>query len=156
MDIYNTPESNLDNNEKLLIKPVRAIIYGLLIAVVLTQIVSGLEVVILGVMTNIDFNNEKEFQSIFVNNPLFLYIDLFVSAVVLYLAGIVVSKHTPTKEIKYLSIVAILTFIYYSYALYASGSFDLYPVYYNIATIIIIPAAIIMGGLRMRYRARPA
>ena len=43
MNIYKTPDSNSEKPESLQFKPVNAICYGLLIAVVLTMIVSTVE-----------------------------------------------------------------------------------------------------------------
>ena len=147
MDIYEAPKSDLTQLEALKIKPIKAILIGLLISIVLTQIVSAIEVIIFGLQTNLDFSNEKEYQLLFVNNPLFLYIDLFLSAIVLFFSGVVVSKYTPTKEIKYISIVTILTFSFYLYSFYASNSFETYPLWFNVTALIVIPASILFGGI---------
>ncbi len=146
MDAYQPPNSDLTIDNKRPFKPVKAVLYGLSIAFFLTTIVSTIVFVVLGIISGVDVGNEDALNTLFASNPLFLFIDIALTGVILYFAGSVVGKHTRGKEIKYAIIVSALLLIIITPLFVLTESFSTYPMWYNLSSFIIIPVGIYFGA----------
>ena len=64
MDAYQPPNSDLTIDNKRPFKPVKAVLYGLSIALFLTTIVSTIVFVVLGIISGIDMGNEDALNTL--------------------------------------------------------------------------------------------
>jgi len=78
-----------------------------------------------------------------------MLVDLVISTSICYFAGIVVGRHTPGKEYRYAIIVCIITLAFYLLLEFSGDSNYSYPLWFNLLTYFLTPAAILFG-------ARPA
>jgi len=147
MDAYKTPDSNLETNETLHFKPIKAVLFGLLIAIVLGLIVSTITALTIAVFEGIDLSNQDELEKYLASNYYYLLIDILITFFVLYWAGTVVKKYVPGKEKLYAMIVTALTVIIIALMLFMYGSYEMYPIWYNFTSILSIPIAIYWGAI---------
>lgn len=145
MEAYKAPDSDLTTNHKRPFKPVKAILYGLSISIILTTIVSVIALVIFGFVSGVDFTNEDTFNLLYTNN-LFMFIDVILTVWVLYFSGTVVGKYTPGKEVVFAIIVSVLTLIIFAALFLMTESFSTYPIWYNLSSFVVIPVGIYFGA----------
>ena len=98
MDPYKTPDADLTTEPQRQFKPVKAILYGLMISIIVVAIVSMIEGIGFGIALGVDFNDREAFKSALANSIAFMVTDLIVSTFVFYFAGRVVGKRVPGKE----------------------------------------------------------
>ena len=146
MDAYKTPASDLEEGQQRAIKPVKAIVYGLLISIVLTSIASMLEGIIFGIALGVNLQDEAQFTSVLANNLGFLLFDLIMTFALLYYAGTRARKYAPSKEVFYGVVLAVITFAIYLLIFVLSDSFSLYPLWYNLLSLIVVFTAILYGA----------
>jgi len=146
MEAYKAPKSDLTTNEKMPSKPVKAILFGLSVSIILTMIVSVIIGIGFGFLAGINFENENEFETMLTTNPAYMILDIIITASILYLAGTVVRKYAPEKELIFGTILTVLTLLIIAYMFYAFGSFTTYPLWYSVATLLIIPVSILYGS----------
>lgn len=146
MDVYKSPDSDVDMNSGNKFKPVKAILLGLLISVILVMIVSVIESIVFAIALGADLTNESSLNEVLTNSKLFLVTDLVLTALILFFAGVVVRKYTPNKEVLFGLILSSLTLAIYLPLALSSNTFSDYPLWYNILTLIIIYAAVFMGA----------
>ncbi|WP_062064576.1 hypothetical protein [Cellvibrio sp. OA-2007] len=149
MDAYKTPESNLELPAQALFKPVKALVYGFLISVVLLLVVSALELFVFALMNRehiASLANEGEINAFFSQHILFLVVDIIVSFAVLYFAGTVIRKYAVGYELKFGFVLALLTLGVHLVLFNVNDASDNYPFWYNAAGLISIFAAILLGA----------
>ncbi len=146
MNIYKTPDSNSEKPESLQFKPVNAICYGLLIAVVLTMIVSTVEAMAFAAIIAITQGVESISADFFAENSLFLAIDLMVTFACLFYAGQMTGKYAFGQELKFGLIVALLTLLIYVLIYISIESTENYPLWYDLMTFINIFVGILWGA----------
>jgi len=146
LDAYKTPEADLTTVDKQAFKPVKAILYGLCVSIILASIVAIIEGILFGLALGVDFTNEGALELALNNSTAFLIGDTILSALVLYFAGRVVGKYAPGKETKYGVILTIITLTIYLPILIATDSFSIYPIWYNSISIVVIVFAIYLGA----------
>ena len=147
MDAYKTPEADLATSKAPVFKPVKAILYGLSVSIILAFIVGIIESVLFGIVMGVDMADEGAFSSALASSTAFLAGDTILSALVLYFAGKVVAKHVPGKEIKYGMILTILTLAIYLPIFVATDSYSIYPIWYNLIAFVVIVLAIYLGAI---------
>lgn len=146
MNIYKTPDSNTEKPENLQFKPVNAICYGLLISVVLTMIVSMVEVMVFAAIIAATQGVENISADFFAENSLFLTIDLIVTLGCLFYAGKITGKYAFGQELKFGFIVALLTLLIYALIYFSIESTENYPIWYDLITFINIFVGILWGA----------
>jgi hypothetical protein len=146
MNIYKTPDSNTEKPETPQFKPINAICYGLLIAVVLTMIVSTVEAMVFAAIIAITQGVENISADFFAENSLFLAIDLIVTFGCLFYAGKMTGKYVYGQELKFGLIVALLTLLIYVLIYFSIESTENYPIWYDLITFINIFVGILWGA----------
>jgi hypothetical protein len=146
MNIYKTPDSNSEKPETPELKPINAICYGLLISVVLTIIVSMVEVMVFAAIIAATQGVENISADFFAENSLFLTIDLIVTFGCLFYAGKITGKYAFGQELKFGLIVAVLTFLIYVLIYFSIESTANYPIWYDLITFINIFVGILWGA----------
>ncbi len=146
MEAYKSPKSELHTQENNAFSPAKAIIWGLLISIIFTNVISVIESIAFAAALGADFSDESSFESTLVNSNLFLIVDVLVSTVILFIAGRSVGKRVPGKEGKYGAIVSIIAFSIYL-ALFSIGkSFSTWPIWYSFLSLFLIPLSIYLGA----------
>jgi hypothetical protein len=146
MNIYKTPDSSNQEPENRQCKPINAICYGLLISIVLTMIVSIIEVMIFAIIIAVTQGSENISADFMTGNSLFLIIDLIVTFGCLFYAGKITGKYAFGQELKFGLIVALLTLLIYVLIYFTIDSTENYPVWYDLMTYINIFVAILWGA----------
>lgn len=146
MDVYKTPKADLSAKGEKQFKPVRAVLFGLGISIILASAISTIYGIVLALALGLDFSNQEAFESELTNNLLFQIGDVVISGLILYFAGRVVGKRTPGKEVKYGIIVSTITFAIYLPLFFATDTFSVWPLWYNLLGIFVIFFAIILGA----------
>ena len=140
MNEYKTPESDLIVDENRIYSPIKAVVYGLCVSIILVNIVSLIEVIIFGAITGLDFSDENTVEAALSNSSIFMVSDIVVSALVLFFAGIVIGKHVPGKESKFGIIVSIITVVIYFPLFFVSDAFVIWPFWYNFFGMLAVSA----------------
>jgi type III secretory pathway component EscS len=153
MDIYKAPDSNNQTPQTRQLKPINAICYGLLISVALTTIVSIVEGIIFGIIVAITQGAEKLSADFIAENSLFLAIDLIVTFVCLFYAGKITGKYASGQELKFGLIVALITSAFYILIYSTMDITAAYPIWYNLASFVIIFVAILLGAKTMKQKS---
>jgi multidrug transporter EmrE-like cation transporter len=150
LDAYKTPESDVDTSTEPTVKPVRSILYGVLISIVIWGFISVLWVVIFGAINGINVTHETEVIEAVSKNILYLVIDLILFAFVLFFAGKITAKYAPKKELKYGIILSLIMLAFYFYAfIVANNAAEAntgYPVWYKTTALILSVVAIMCGA----------
>ncbi|HED32690.1 MAG TPA: hypothetical protein ENJ08_00540 [Gammaproteobacteria bacterium] len=146
MDAYKTPDSNVNTTYQRPFKPVKAVLLGLFVSVILLIIVSMIFAVLFGIGIGVGFDNVDDFEKLIVTNVPFLLIDFLLSAATCYFSGIVVGKNAPGKEYKYAIIVALITSVIFLVINITGETGDLYPLWLEILNYLIVPVAIVVGA----------
>ncbi len=146
MNIYKTPDTDSSKPESPQFKPINAICYGLLISVVLTMLVSMVEVMIFAIIVATTQGSENISADFMADNSLFLIIDLIVTFGCLFFAGKMTGKYAVGQELKFGLIVASLTLLIYVLIYFSIDATASYPVWYDLMTYINIFVAILWGA----------
>jgi hypothetical protein len=149
MDAYKTPESNLELPPPKLFKPVKALVYGLLVSVGLLLIVSALEIFVFALIHReqiAGIASGSEIHTFFSNNNVFLVVDICISFAVLYFAGTIIRKYAVGYEFKFGVILALLTLCVHLLFYKMNSASSAYPFWYDAAGFLSIFVAIILGG----------
>ncbi len=149
MDAYKTPESNLELPPQRLFKPVKALVYGLLVSVGLLLVVSALELFAFAMMNRehiANLANENEIHAFFSKNSVFLVVDMCVSFAVLYFSGTIIRKYAVGYEFKFGVILSLLTLCVHLLFFSMNDASDSYPFWYNAAGLMSIFVAILLGA----------
>ena len=147
MDPYKTPTADLTTETQKPYKPVKAVLYGLSISIIITAIVSMVEGIGFGIALGVNFDDQDAFESALANSTAFMVTDVFVSTIVFYFAGRVVGKYVPGKELKYGIIVTVVTLAVYLPLLIDSDAFSSYPVWYNLLGLVVLLVVIPFGAI---------
>ena len=149
MSIYKTPDANVELVAEKEPQPLKAIIYGLLVSVVLIIVAGGIQGLI---FTLINFEDVMKFESpedaknYFTGNLYFLITDIVVSFAILYFAGTRVKKFASGQETKYALVLSFLTFLIHLTFFIYKNSFSDYPLWYNALLLLIIFIGIFCGA----------
>ena len=146
MDIYKTPESELDIETTAKFRPVKAIVFGLLVSVVLLMFIGIIEGFVAAFLLGFNLEDMKNINTILSNNTAYLIADLLITSVILFYAGRVVRKYAPRKEMMFAVIVTILTSAIYIPLGISANSYSIDPVWYSIVSTILLFGAIIIGA----------
>ncbi len=146
VDIYKTPESELDIETTAKFKPIKAIVFGLLVSVVLLMFIGIIEGFVAAFLFGFNLEDMKNITTTLSNSTTYLIADLLITSVILFYAGRVVRKYAPHKEMLFAVIVTILTAAIYIPLGISANSFSIYPVWYSILSTIIVFGAIILGA----------
>ena len=79
-----------------------------------------------------------------INYPIYLVVDLIISALLCYFGGKVTAQYTRGQEVKYAFLLLTLTLMVYLPLVIES--FKVYPIWYTISSLISICAAILLGA----------
>ena len=140
--IFRPPVDTLKENEY---SPVKAILYGLLISVVMGSLASMIESIIFSILTEAELGSKSQSVTALANSVTFLTINVAVYSLIMYYAGTVVKKYTPSHETKFGAIVSTLTFLIYVLLFIGSNSFSEFPVWYNVAVFTSIVVGLNYG-----------
>ena len=143
--IFSSPGSTAEKSKEGQYSPVKAIVYGLLVSVVLASLVSMIGSIIFAVLTEVELGSESKSADALANSITFLSINVVLYSLIMYYAGTVVKKYASSKETKFGVIVSTLTFIIYVLLFYGSNSFTEFPVWYNAAVFLAMVSAINYG-----------
>lgn len=149
MDPYQTPHSNLNAKFNAPYQPIRGMIYGLLVSIGLMFIVSIVLSLAFIFWLGLDLRNPTMMSSTLYNSLAYLTSDLLVSFLILFYAGWIASKYTPNREIKFASILSLLTLainfiVFIDFEELSDG-----PLWYQLSSLIIIFVGI-FSGARLR------
>ncbi|HEY0893668.1 MAG TPA: hypothetical protein VGE32_11475, partial [Cellvibrio sp.] len=148
-DAYKTPESNLELPPQKVFKPIKALVYGLLVSVGLLFVVSALEFFAFAFMNReqiASFTSEQEINAFFSSSSVFLVVDICMSFAVLYLAGTIIRKYAVGYELKFGVILALVTFCVHLLFYKMNDPRSTFPFWYDAAGFISIFAAILLGS----------
>lgn len=148
MDIYKTPEADVEIETGRKFKPIKAIILGLLVSVVLSTIVSMVEVIVGAMIFGVNLHNQESINAMLNTNTKFQIIDTAITLLVMFFAGSVVGKYAVGKEILFGLIVASITFGIALYIAIHSGGLSTGPEWYNVTSFLIIFIGIYFGSRR--------
>ncbi|MGD8885841.1 MAG: hypothetical protein PVF34_09465 [Gammaproteobacteria bacterium] len=147
MDPYKTPDAALETDSDNPHQPVRAVIYGLCISIILVTLASIVEGIGFGIALGVDLSDQAGFKAMLATSTAFMVTDILVSSVLFYWAGRVVGKRVPGKELKYGIIVTLLTLAIFLPLIIDSDTFDHYPLWYNLVSIIVFLVVIPLGAI---------
>ena len=145
-EIFSSPVSTEEKSKEDKYSPVKAIVYGLLVSVVLTSLVSMIESIIFAVLTEVELGSESKSADALANSITFLSINVVLYSLIMYYAGTVVKKYALSKEAIFGAIVSLITFIIYILLFIGSNSFTEFPVWYNVAVFLAIVVALNYGA----------
>lgn len=145
---FKSPGAIVDKVKEGRYSPVKAILYGLLISVVLASLISMVESIIFSIVTEAEPGSESGSAAALANSVTFLTINVAVYSLIMYYAGTVVKKYTPSHGAKFGAIVSTLTFVIYVFLFIGSNSFSEFPDWYNIAVFTSIIVALNYGSKR--------
>jgi magnesium-transporting ATPase (P-type) len=149
MDAYKTPNSNLEPQPERPFRPIKALVYGLLISVGVLLVVSAIEMFIVALLNHellSTLQNEDEINQFFAQNTLFLAVDLVISFVILYLAGTMIGRYATGYEWKFAVILALLTLCIHLIFYNLNENDDVFPMWYSLAGFASIFVAILWGA----------
>ena len=146
MDVYKSPESDVEIESNSDFKPIRAIIYGLLVSIVLVMFVSIIESIVFAIALGADLTSEAAVTAALSNSSLYLTVDLVIMALILFFAGRVVRKYTPRKEILFGLVLTFITLGVYILLVISAETYLKYPIWYNVFSVVVIFSAISYGA----------
>lgn len=146
MEAYKTPVSDVEVTADGEFRPVRAVIYGLLITVVLGVLVSMIEGIVFVVLSGGVVASDAALAAALAASLPFLLTDLVLSLILLYVAGMVVRKYAVNQEIKFGLIVCGITLAVFVPIFISSDGHEIYPLWYNIISFLSIPVALMAGA----------
>ena len=145
MDAYKTPAADLNASIKIF-SPVKAIVYGLCISIILASIASIIESIAFGFALGLDFTDESAFESALADSIVFMTFDIAMSALICFFAGKTVGKRVQGQEAKYGAIVSLLTISIYLPLFIISDAFTIWPIWYNFFSFAVVLSAIYFGA----------
>lgn len=146
MNNYEAPNANVES-AVVDFKPVRGVIYSMLIAIVGVSIFSLMASIVAIVVSGVSFIDEEAVDAVLSQNVLFMVVDAIGSMVLLVLAGRVLAKYVPEKETSFSLIVTVLVLcVYGSTFVYVEGAFSSFPIWYNVASILSLFVGIPIGA----------
>ncbi|MDH5784138.1 MAG: hypothetical protein OEZ16_00850 [Chromatiales bacterium] len=146
MDIYKAPESDIEGEQKNKFSPVKAIVFGWLVSVVVVLTASVIETTIAAMLLNVDVMNESSLHLALANNMAFLLVDLSMSSLIMFYAGRVIRRYAVDRETMFAVILSLLTLGTFYLLVINTAAWKIYPVWYNALTIVAIFAAIMLGA----------
>lgn len=152
MQEYEPPQSDLSVSNGGKFKPVKAIILGLLMVIVVSNIASVLLFVGFGLIEGIDLTDDAAITRLSRHN-VFLAIDFVASVIIFYVSGQIVASNTRGKEYKFAILLALITLGIYLPVFIVSDALESYSFLYNLLVLISIPAAILFGARSVAKRA---
>lgn len=145
MEVYKAPESDLLRSDDIEIKPIKSILVGLTLTIIVVSIVSSIIMIVAALLLGLDITNDEVMQQLTEETGLLL-VDVIISFGLLFLSGYYAAKYVPTKEIKYGVILATLTLAIYIVLFILSDTFSLFPLWYNLLSLLIVVLAIVFGA----------
>ena len=145
MDVYETPKSDLIDDNNRPFKPIKGILIGLFYTIVLAMIVSILWLLAVGAILGFDLNSPN-LESEMAGSLIYMTSDSIISAIILFFGGRAVGKRTPGKEMKYGIILTAMTIVIYLLLVIATESYKTSPIIYVLATFIITAIAVPYGS----------
>lgn len=143
MDAYKTPSSNLDIKLERPFQPIKALVIGLLISVVLATLLSTVIFVAMAINKNVLLSGGSSWNELLTSTT-YLLIDLCTTFIMLYFAGYMTSKYTPNQEIKYAMILSSINFvIYFPFLIFSEEKMA---IWYIVLSTFSIFIAIYMGA----------
>lgn len=136
MDPYQTPHADLSNPAQRPFRPVKAVVYGLCIAILGVMFASVIVTIAFGVEQGVDFSDVDAVETVLANSTGFMITDLIVSASLFYLAGRVVGRQVPGRELTYGIIVTLIASGIYLSLLIDAETFSRYPAWYNFFSVL--------------------
>lgn len=155
MNNYEAPVSNVDL-PVLEFKPIRGVIYALLIAIVGVSIFSLVGSIVAIALSGVSFMDEAAVDAALSQNTLFMVVDAIGSVFLFILAGRVLAIHVPGREMLFsIMVTGIVLAVYGVTFFYAEGAFSAFPVWYNVASIACVIFGISIGaGLVQKFSAK--
>lgn len=145
MNNYIPPTAQVTSAD-LPFKPVRAILYALLIAVIGVFVFSIIIGIGFGLANGVDLTNEEAFRNATMSSLGFMVVDILGSFAIFMLAGRVIAKYTPTKRILISILVAIIVIAIFGLTFFTSASMDSYPIWYNVISVLALFVGIPLGA----------
>lgn len=146
MNQYEAPIANVESTE-LEFKPVRGVIYSMLIAIVGVSIFSLVGSIVAVLLSGVSFVDEAAVDAALSQNALFMVVDAIGSMVLLVLAGRVLAKYVPGKEMLFSVIVtALVLCVYGSTFVFVDEAFSSFPIWYNVASVLSLFVGIPIGA----------
>lgn len=136
MEQYRAPASELGVGE-LIYRPKRGVFYSLIFAVVGVLLTSMILATIFAVFMDGDLNDAEALYTKLTNNYLFLFLDLAIDLLVLFLAGRILAKRVPGKESKYSLGVTIAILAIFSFMAISGEETERFPMWYNVITYVV-------------------
>lgn len=135
-----------NNQEPHTVKPVKAIVIGLLLCFLCLSIISTLIALVYGTYLGIDFSSHI-FPQELANYYPYLFSDFAISVLFLLWCGKYLTKYSPGEEIKYALIVGILTsLIGVAVTLLDFRAYSAFPLWYMILSVLLTPVLIYYGA----------
>lgn len=150
MDPYQTPDANLATTEQRPFQPVKAVLLGLCVSVIVAGLASMIEGVIFGVVMGANLMDQTNFETILVNSTGYLLTDVLMSALIFFWAGRVVGKRVPGKELIFGIVVTVLTLAIFTPLSIGVFTSQLYPIWYKGVSIVVVVGAIPLGAISCR------
>ena len=144
MDAYKPPQADLEEDEAPDFKPIRALVYGLLVAIVATLVASMIEGFIFAFF-HAGLNEEQLYRA-FAESYSFLITDTLLTVSILYLAGVVVKTYAARRAILFAGIVSAITLAVMVPLILLSSNKSQFPLWYNITISSAIVWAILLGA----------
>lgn len=145
MKNYTAPSSEMESRE-IENRPVRAIIYGLLISIIGVGIFSMVITVGFIILNQVDPTNQEAIRSVVSSSPIFMVLDLIGSLLILVVAGKVVAKYAPVKTMMFSIMVTAVVVLVYGSSMVMNQSFSAYPIWYSFAIGISMLLGIPLGA----------
>jgi hypothetical protein len=149
MNNYKTPDSNLDVEQTRTCKPIKAVVYGLLVSVGVLMTASNIEAIVFLLLNReaiSSLGSENEIKNFLASSNIFLTMDLLISMAILYWAGTIIRKQAYNKEIKYGLIVSCITSAVMLAIYFIDNAYEIYPIWYSTLAFLSVFVVIFYGA----------
>ena len=146
MSNYAAPESDLGNIMERKYQPVRAIFYGVLVAIFLSGLASIIISVVFGFMIGVDFEDQAAFEAAMSSSAIFMFVELLLTLPIFYYGGKVVGKRTPGKELLFGVFLIAIILTYYVVSGLLLETFGVYPAWYTAISFIAMILTVFAGA----------
>lgn len=149
MDVYKSPKADVSDNKKEF-APVKAVLLGLLVAIIVSSVASFIEVIIYVLFLDLDIT-QANLEAELSNNIFFLVTDTLITGLIFFWAGRIVGNRTAGKELLYGLVVASLSFIIMLPLFITSNAFSVWPLWYNLSAFILLFIGTMVGSISTKY-----
>lgn len=146
MDAYEVPESKIEINPEQQYNPIKGVLYGLMISIGLTLLVSAIQGGIFAGISGVDIEAEGALSAAMGDSIEFLVVDLLIGSLIFYYAGTKVRIYAVSREIRAGLVLACITLAAYVPLFMDSNSFVELPLWYNVAALISMFSMILYGS----------